>query len=490
MTRGACARSPPPDTVAPHARHAVFCSWAPGCSRSLSRPRRRRGPSRATSSAITYQGTDRRAERVSVGIDGRRRTCVGVRCRGVGFLYAGWACCTSIAAHAGVRSARWAADDDIDARPVTDGSVVQADGGAGATSSTGRPTRTRLPARTDDDRVNGLAGNDTLDGGPGERLRRRRPGQRHVSAARTTTRGSPASGATRFTPAATATTRSTTAAARAPVTITLQRRGRRRRGRRGRQRRRRRRGGDRRRRATTGSSATTSATACTAAPATTRSPAARARTASRATRATTRSTRATAATTRSTAGRATTSSTPTPATRTDELRGRARPRRRRLPQRRRLRARRPRDPPGRGRDRRQQRRRGLRGRPAVPARRLAGRLQRPSATQEPRRVHQARRSARSSAGDTIEVRCTAARARAARSRRRRRPGKAGRRTVNLAARCFKKRYLKRKARWSRSASRAPNEIGRVRRLTVGKRGAIKSEPLCLAPGATKPSRCS
>ena len=26
----------------------------------------------------------------------------------------------------------------------------------------------------------------------------------------------------------------------------------------------------------------------------------------------------------------------------------------------------------------------------------------------------------------------------------------------------------------------PNEIGRVLRLTVGKRGAIKSEPLCLA----------
>ena len=43
---------------------------------------------------------------------------------------------------------------------------------------------------------------------------------------------------------------------------------------------------------------------------------------------------------------------------------------------------------------------------------------------------------------------------------------------------MKKRYLKRNAVLEVRVTR-PNEIGRVLRLTVGKRGAIKSEPLCL-----------
>ena len=39
-------------------------------------------------------------------------------------------------------------------------------------------------------------------------------------------------------------------------------------------------------------------------------------------------------------------------------------------------------------------------------------------------------------------------------------------------------------------STRPNEIGAVRRLTVGKQGAIKSELPGLPPGVTKPARCA
>jgi hypothetical protein len=34
-----------------------------------------------------------------------------------------------------------------------------------------------------------------------------------------------------------------------------------------------------------------------------------------------------------------------------------------------------------------------------------------------------------------------------------------------------------------------NEIGRVQRLKVTKRGVVKSELLCLNVGATKPAKC-
>ena len=54
---------------------------------------------------------------------------------------------------------------------------------------------------------------------------------------------------------------------------------------------------------------------------------------------------------------------------------------------------------------------------------------------------------------------------------------------------LKKRYLKQNAVLEVRVTR-PNEIGRVLRLKVGKRGAIKSEPLCLPVGATAPSKCA
>jgi hypothetical protein len=90
-------------------------------------------------------------------------------------------------------------------------------------------------------------------------------------------------------------------------------------------------------------------------------------------------------------------------------------------------------------------------------------------------------------GDTIEVRCTGGKSKGCPFTKKTQKGKS-KPKVNLVS-LLKKRYLKRKAVLEVRVTR-PNEIGRVLRLTVGKRGAVKSEPLCLGVGATKPAKCS
>jgi hypothetical protein len=92
------------------------------------------------------------------------------------------------------------------------------------------------------------------------------------------------------------------------------------------------------------------------------------------------------------------------------------------------------------------------------------------------------------AGDTIEVRCTGGKRKACPFTKKTQTGKAGKAKVNLLA-LMKQRYLKLNAVLEVRVTR-PNEIGRVLRLKVGKRGAIKSEPLCLPVGTTKPAKCA
>ena len=92
------------------------------------------------------------------------------------------------------------------------------------------------------------------------------------------------------------------------------------------------------------------------------------------------------------------------------------------------------------------------------------------------------------AGDKVEIRCVGGKSkRCAFSRK----------TVNATSRTkqvdvaklLKKRYLKRNAKIEIRVTR-PNEIGRFMRLTVQRRGAVKSELLCINVGATRASRCS
>jgi Ca2+-binding RTX toxin-like protein len=92
------------------------------------------------------------------------------------------------------------------------------------------------------------------------------------------------------------------------------------------------------------------------------------------------------------------------------------------------------------------------------------------------------------AGDTIEIRCTGGKSKACPFTKKSQTGKAGKAKVNLLQ-LMKKRYLKRNAVLEVRVTR-PNEIGRVLRLKVGNRGTIKSEPLCLPVGATKPAKCA
>jgi hypothetical protein len=91
------------------------------------------------------------------------------------------------------------------------------------------------------------------------------------------------------------------------------------------------------------------------------------------------------------------------------------------------------------------------------------------------------------AGDAIEVRCTGGKSKGCPFSKKTQIGKAGKAKVNLVP-LFKQRYLKRNAVVEIRITR-PNEIGRVTRLTVTKRGVIKAELLCLAVGATKPGKC-
>jgi hypothetical protein len=92
------------------------------------------------------------------------------------------------------------------------------------------------------------------------------------------------------------------------------------------------------------------------------------------------------------------------------------------------------------------------------------------------------------AGDRIEIRCIGGKSKGCPFTKKTQTGKAGQAKVNLLS-LMKKRYLKRKAVLEVRVTR-PNEIGRVLRLTVGKKGAIKSEPLCLNVGATVPAKCA
>jgi hypothetical protein len=91
------------------------------------------------------------------------------------------------------------------------------------------------------------------------------------------------------------------------------------------------------------------------------------------------------------------------------------------------------------------------------------------------------------AGDTIEIRCTGGKGKGCPFTKKTQTGKAGRTKVNLVP-LLKQRYLKRNAVVEVRVTRV-NEIGRVVRLTVTKRGVIKSELLCLGVGAAKPGKC-
>jgi Ca2+-binding RTX toxin-like protein len=92
------------------------------------------------------------------------------------------------------------------------------------------------------------------------------------------------------------------------------------------------------------------------------------------------------------------------------------------------------------------------------------------------------------AGDTIEVRCTGGKKKNCPFTKKTQTGKAGKPKVNLVS-LFKKRYLKRNAVVEVRVTR-PNEIGRVQRLKVTRKGIVKSELLCLPVGASRPGKCS
>ncbi|WP_028064488.1 calcium-binding protein [Solirubrobacter soli] len=92
------------------------------------------------------------------------------------------------------------------------------------------------------------------------------------------------------------------------------------------------------------------------------------------------------------------------------------------------------------------------------------------------------------ADDKIEVRCSGGKSKACPFSKKTQTGKAGKSKVNLVS-LLKKRYLKLNAVLEIRVTR-PNEIGRVVRLKIGKRGVVKQEGLCVAVGATKPTKCS
>ena len=91
-------------------------------------------------------------------------------------------------------------------------------------------------------------------------------------------------------------------------------------------------------------------------------------------------------------------------------------------------------------------------------------------------------------GDKVEIRCTGGRSKGCAFSKKTVTATARTKTVDVA-KLLKKRYLKRNAKIEIRVTRA-NEIGRVMRLTVQRRGTVKSELLCLNVGATSPSRCS
>ena len=88
-------------------------------------------------------------------------------------------------------------------------------------------------------------------------------------------------------------------------------------------------------------------------------------------------------------------------------------------------------------------------------------------------------------GDTIEIRCST-KARGCPFTKKTVTGKR-KRTVSVLSQ-FKSRWLRKGAVIEIRTLRA-NEIGSVRRLTVGSRGTVKSQLLCLDVGVTTPTRC-
>ena len=92
------------------------------------------------------------------------------------------------------------------------------------------------------------------------------------------------------------------------------------------------------------------------------------------------------------------------------------------------------------------------------------------------------------AGDKVEIRCVGGKSKRCPFAKKTVTATSRTKQVDVA-KLLKKRYLKRNAKVEIRVTR-PNEIGRFMRLTVQRRGTVKSELLCINVGATSPSRCS
>ena len=92
------------------------------------------------------------------------------------------------------------------------------------------------------------------------------------------------------------------------------------------------------------------------------------------------------------------------------------------------------------------------------------------------------------AGDKVEIRCVGGKRKRCPFTKKTVTATNRVKTVDVA-KLLKKRHLKRNAKIEIRVTRA-NEIGRFMRLTVQRRGKVKSELLCLNVGATTPSSCT
>jgi hypothetical protein len=92
------------------------------------------------------------------------------------------------------------------------------------------------------------------------------------------------------------------------------------------------------------------------------------------------------------------------------------------------------------------------------------------------------------AGDRIELRCTGGKRKGCPFTKKTRIGQVGKPSVNLV-KLLKKRWLHKGAVLEIRVLRA-NQIGRVQRLKIVRRGLVKGELLCLAVGASTPAGCT
>jgi hypothetical protein len=92
------------------------------------------------------------------------------------------------------------------------------------------------------------------------------------------------------------------------------------------------------------------------------------------------------------------------------------------------------------------------------------------------------------AGDKVEIRCVGGKSKRCPFSKKTVTATSRTKQVDVA-KLLKKRYLKRNGKVEIRVTRA-NEIGRFLRLTVQRRGLVKSEALCINVGAKSPSRCS